>query len=164
MNVTFHVLTAMAASAALSPSQAAAGAGRAVAGLAAGIALHGVLDLVPHSYPIRSGADAALGAFLIAAAVAAARPGVRLLVAACCLGAILPDVLDLAPGILHRHLGLSLPEPHLFPWHWRRYSGSVYDGSRGTATLAAHLTVFTVVALLAPRYADRVYPRARTPR
>jgi hypothetical protein len=141
MNVTFHVLTGIGMAAALSPRQPQVAVASLAAGLGATIALHGLLDYVPHSYPIRSGADVILALVLLGAAWLLAKPHLRLLLITCFLGSILPDLIDLGPGILNRHAGLHLPEVKLFPWHWKQYSGSIYDGSRNTESTALHLLV-----------------------
>jgi hypothetical protein len=50
---------------------------------------------------------------------------------------------------------LNLPEVKLFPWHWRQYSGSVYDGSRIAESVAAHLIVSAIALFLIWRSRDR---------
>src|SRR5690242_1707948 len=66
VNVTFHTAGALATAAFLSSTQARAASGRrahphspvlAGIGFVAGIVEHGIMDYVPHSYPIPSGLD-----------------------------------------------------------------------------------------------------------
>ena len=118
-----------------------------------GVILHGVLDLVPHSYPIRSDVDVVLSLALFACAMICAKRQNLILLAACFLGAIVPDVVDLAPAIVNHHLGWSLPVVKLFPWHWHRYSGSIYDGSHAAESLSLHLVVVALCAIFL--YANR---------
>lgn len=68
-------------------------------------------------------------------------PPARVLLSACYLGALFPDLVDLGPAIVNKRLGWSLPVVKIFPWHWPRYSGSVYDGSRRAESLVYHLLV-----------------------
>lgn len=126
-----------------------------VAGLATTICLHGLLDYLPHTYPIKSSIDVALALLLFSAALVFAKPHLRPLLVACFPGSILPDVIDLAPGILNRHEGLNLPEVKLFPWHWRQYSGSVYDRSRRTESVTTHSIVSAIALFLIWRARDR---------
>ena len=155
MNVTFHTLSALATSAVLS-SKNVDEASRpstnrvllVVVGFVAGILLHGVLDFLPHTYPIGSVFDVVLSLILFAAGFALVKPNQRLLVGSCFLGAILPDLVDLGPPILNNRLGWSIPVVKVFPWHWHKYSGSIYDGSRGLESLVLHLMVIGVTLSL----------------
>ena len=113
-------------------------------GLVIGIVVHGILDYLPHSYPIPSRLDVALSLILVVLTIAMAKPKTRSIVLACYLGCILPDVIDLAPAILNRTFGLGLPTPKMFPWHWPKYSGSIYDGSKKLESALLH---FAVLAL-----------------
>lgn len=171
MNVTFHVLGALATAAVLSPRREDPGPERLLArsdapllaaGFGAGVLLHGLLDWAPHSYPIRSAADAALGLALFLAAAAAARRRRRLLLAVCFLGCLFPDLTDLGPAIANRRLGCSLPTFTLFPWHRPEHSGSIYDGSRRAESLLCHLlAVGSSLALLYARQARLFGGRGR---
>lgn len=154
MNVTFHVLTGIAVAATLAPRKAQCGATALLTGLGATIALHGVLDYTPHSYPLKSVVDVSVALLLFIVALSVARPDIRLLIAVCFLGSVLPDVIDLGPNLLNRHLGFRLPEAKWFPWHWKRFSGSIYDGSRAVPSAVAHLLVVAVALVLIGRRAD----------
>jgi hypothetical protein len=158
VNVTFHTLTSISAAAVLSSR----GAGKKsrptsfhdsvlvlTGGFLGGVLLHGLLDYLPHSYPIPSVLDAIFSLALFVIAIALAQPHHRLLVAACFLGAVFPDLVDLGPAIVNKNLGWSVPVVKLFPWHWRQYSGSIYDESRNFVSLFWHLAIVGVsVSLL----------------
>ena len=151
MNVTFHVLASFATTAALSTINAGTQRARfllLVAGLIAGVILHGILDILPHSYPINSILDVVLALILFAVAWPLVVKAQRLLFLACYLGAILPDLIDLGPAILNKRLGTTFPVIKLFPWHWKMYSGSIYDGSKGFESALSHVVVLGASLLL----------------
>jgi hypothetical protein len=81
-----------------------------------------------------------------------ARHEVRWILPACFLGAIFPDLADLGPAILNKQMQLNLPTVKIFPWHWKQYSGSIYDGSRQWLSLLNHLLVAGVSGFLIVRY------------
>jgi len=153
MNVVFHTLAGLAAASALSSSKQFGDSRRLFipsdmpflsAGFALGLISHGLLDVAPHAYPIKSAPDVFLGLLFIVSALIFARRRGRVLVAACFVGSMFPDLVDLGPAILNKRLGWSLPVVKVFPWHWHQYSGSVYDGSRPLQSLVSHLIVVTV--------------------
>jgi hypothetical protein len=154
MNVTFHTLAGLAIAAALCPKQesaaqpqkpfAAATALRLIAGCIAGVLSHGVLDLIPHTYPIKSTIDPFLSLILFSVAILLAKKQCWMLIFACFLGSILPDIVDHAPAILNHRLGWSLPVIGFFPWHWPVYSGSVYGSARTSVSIAMHLTLIAL--------------------
>jgi hypothetical protein len=87
---------------------------------------HGILDGLPHYYPLGTWLDAAVSTALVAIWLVRIRPVLRVPLLVMCLAAISPDIIDHVPRDLNRHLGLHLPElPKLFPWHWRTGSGSM---------------------------------------
>lgn len=150
MNVTFHTLTSLAVAAALSARQtksvsnemfAFSDVSLLIVGFIGNLLLHGLLDYLPHSYPIKSAVDVVLSLGLFGVGLVLVRKPYRLLVAACFLGGIFPDLVDLGPAILNKQLGWHLPVVKIFPWHWRQYSGSIYDGSRKLDSLVAHVVV-----------------------
>lgn len=102
------------------------------------------MDYIPHSYPIPSRMDVAFSVILFTLAIALTKPQFRVLVTACFIGSIFPDLVDLGPRILNRHLGLSLPTVRLFPWHWPQYSGSLYDGKKRVQSAVSHAVVICV--------------------
>jgi hypothetical protein len=150
MNVTFHTLTSLAIAAALSTKQTKPIANESFVfsdvpllsiGFVTGVMIHGLLDFVPHSYPIKSIVDVVLSLGLSPAVMIFIQQRHRLLAALCFLGVIFPDLVDLGPAILNSHLGWHLPVVKIFPWHWPQYSGSIYNGSRPLSSLAAYSLV-----------------------
>jgi len=148
MNVTFHVLAGLATAALLCngdmecPRERGARPWQAgLAGCVTGIGIHGLLDWLPHAYPIPSVVDVILALCVVSVAVGCAQRRHRLLVLASFLGAVLPDVVDLAPQLMNRHMGTALPVVRVFPWHWPAYSGSLYDGSRALESAVHHVWV-----------------------
>lgn len=95
---------------------------------------HALLDYTPHCYPINSKIDVIAGFILLLTLSFFARKKYRLIMFATLSGSILPDVIDLLPAILNKQLHLQLPVYNkFFPWHWKIYSGSIYNGSCGTS-------------------------------
>ena len=121
--MTFHALTSLAAAAVLSSCRRFENPTRVfapsdvvflVAGFTLGIISHGVLDVVPHAYPIGSRADVSLGLVIFVSALFFARKRNYLLITACFVGSIFPDLVDLGPAILNKQLGWSLPVVKVF--------------------------------------------------
>jgi hypothetical protein len=129
MNVTFHELAAIAIA-----QETAAGIqarpGRHVrwtwaGAVALGVLSHGVLDAIPHYYPLPSPVDAVLSIARVAGWCWLVPRWMRVPLLLVCLGALLPDIVDLLPGDLRRLYGVHLPVwPRVFPWHWPAGSGS----------------------------------------
>ncbi len=166
MNVTFHTAGALATASFLSSIQSRPApdgtAARSslligVVGFVAGVVEHGVMDYVPHSYPIPSGMDAACSIILFTVVVALTKPQFRLLVTACFIGSIFPDLVDLGPPMLNRHLGWSLPSVKLFPWHWPQYSGSLYHGKKRVQSALWHAVVICVCVSLCWLYRHSLF-------
>jgi len=99
------------------------------------------MDFVPLSYPIPSGIDVVVSIALFVVAVAQTKPQFRVLVTACFMGSIFPDLVDLGPAILNHRLGWSLPTVKMFPWHWPQYSGSLYHGAKRFQSAVSHCIV-----------------------
>lgn len=155
MNVTFHTLTSLAVAAALSTRQTKPVAKELFGfsdvpllsiGFAAGVMIHGLLDYVPHTYPIKSSIDVILSLGIFFVTMIFVQKRYRILAAVCFLGAIFPDLVDLGPAILNKQLAWHLPVVKIFPWHWPQYSGSIYDGSRRLSSLTGHILA-TVASL-----------------
>jgi|KBSMisStaDraftv2_1062788.scaffolds.fasta_scaffold15261_1 hypothetical protein len=153
VNVTFHTTGAIATAAFLSSTQSHPASDAAAArpsllivviGFVAGAVEHGVLDYAPHSYPIPSGMDVVFSIVLFMVAVVLTKPQFRVLVTACFIGSIFPDLVDLGPPILNRHLGWSLPTVKIFPWHRPQYSGSLYRGAKRLQSALSHSVVIGV--------------------
>lgn len=154
MNVTFHALGSFAAAAVLSTAAGdfarSATIKKYVAGFVIGILIHGALDFAPHHYPISSRLDVILALVLLLLTYLLVTQPNRLLLIACLAGAIFPDVVDLGPAIAAKHLGLPVPSLpfKIFPWHWKEFSGSIYDGSRRLESNVCHLLVFSISFIL----------------
>jgi hypothetical protein len=132
VNVTFHELAGLAiaqeTAAHLGPPDGAGRGARAAAWAVAfglGVLSHGILDALPHYYPLK-GIEDAIGALaLVAVWLWRAPRWMKLPLLAVCLAAVLPDAIDLLPADLNRDFGWHLPADHrVFPWHWRAGSGS----------------------------------------
>lgn len=92
-----------------------------------GILSHGILDTIPHCYPIPSKIDASLGLLMITIVSWRCNKKYRILVLSSFIGCIAPDLIDLSPAIINKQLGWSLPVfDKVFPWHFKQFSGSVY--------------------------------------
>jgi hypothetical protein len=149
---------ALATAAVLSSTQVRVGSGDeanprqrltiAVVGFVAGVLEHGVLDYLPHLYPIPSGLDVLTSIALFIVAVSVTKPEFRVLVTACFMGSVLPDLVDLGPPILNHHLGWTLPTVKIFPWHWPQFSGSLYHGEKGLQSTLLHCAVIGVCVSL----------------
>ena len=148
VNVIFHTLASVATAAVLStqlkekkPINSTAGLTILVIGFTTGILLHGLLDWIPHQYPLPSVLDVVVSLILFSMIFIFAHREARWILFACFLGAIFPDLVDLGPAILNRQMQLHLPTVKIFPWHWKEYSGSIYDGSRRWLSILNHLVV-----------------------
>jgi hypothetical protein len=153
MNVTFHTLASFATAAALSARLENRNLWRFPSasdtlilggGFITGILIHGILDTTPHNYPIPSVIDILLSLILFPLFLLIAKRYLWLLIAVCFAGAIFPDLVDLATNMVNRRIGTSLPVVKIFPWHWRQYSGSIYDGSRRLESAIYHLVVAAI--------------------
>ena len=157
MNVTFHTLAALGTAAVLSsrhaqnvrPPSAHDPLYIQAIGFGTGVVVHGLLDYIPHTYPIKSGLDVVISLVLVAGAILLAHRSHRLLIAVCFLGAIFPDLVDHGPAIISKRLGWPQPTVKIFPWHWPQYSGSIYSHERNAASLLCHFVVVGIsLALL----------------
>jgi hypothetical protein len=158
MNVMFHTVASIATASVLSaqlkekPIKSATGLTILAAGFATGILLHGVLDWSPHQYPLPSVPDVVVSLIPFSAMFMVAHHEARWILFACFLGAIFPDLVDLGPAILKKQMQLNLATVKIFPWHWKQYSGSIYDGSRQWLSNLNHLLVAGVSGCLIVRY------------
>lgn len=157
MNVTFHVLGSLATAAVLSKGKTPFALWKYACGFAAGILLHGVLDFSPHQYPLSSKIDVVLALILLAFFSFLVPRRNLLLFWVCYAGAIFPDVLDLSPEIIYKYLGITIPHLpfKIFPWHWKQYSGSIYDGSGSLESSTYYFLVLLISLVLL--YAYRKY-------
>lgn len=110
---------------------------------------HGVLDALPHYYPLPSAADAIVSILLVAAFLALVPRATRLPFLLVALAALLPDLVDHLPDDLRKYAGLPIPEiPNFFPWHWRSGSGS-WPGRTGPLWLESLVNHAIVLAFCA---------------
>lgn len=124
--------------------------GLAVAGFAAGIIVHALLDYAPHCYPVNSRVDFISSLILLGVLIVTARKQYRLLLCCCLTGSVLPDIADLLPTIVNKQLGWHLPVSRtpLFPWHQQIYSGSVYSGDCGVSNLNTGMVLAAVTGIV----------------
>lgn len=163
MNVIFHTLASVATAAVLStqlkekkPINSITGLTILVIGFTTGILLHGLLDWIPHQYPLPSVLDVVVSLILFSIIFLRAHNEARWILFACFLGAIFPDLVDLGPAILNRQMQLHLPTAKIFPWHWKEYSGSIYDGSRHWLSIFNHLVVAGMSGCLILKFRQRL--------
>lgn len=160
MNVVFHTMTAIAVAVALTDSrridQSSTSAFLTGAlTFVVGIISHGVLDYVPHCYPINSKIDALLGVTIILATTWLANKRYRLIVAFSFIGSMIPDLIDLAPAIINKQLGTSLPTFNkIFPWHSTDFSGSIYNNNCQNSAINHILLVLTLSIICWTRRTD----------
>jgi hypothetical protein len=166
VNVAFHELAGVAlaqeTAAWLEARPPTAPPSRVAWLLAVGLAVlsHGILDALPHYYPLPSAVDVAVSLALVAGGLAAFPRGRRWWLLAVCLAAVLPDIIDHVPDDLHRHVSPSIPvPPNLFPWHWLTGSGSLTGrtGPLWRESLTNHVIVvaFCAVAIVRTRHVLR---------
>jgi hypothetical protein len=185
VNVVFHALAGFgvshAASRGLAPEPDVAFTRRDLPVLAgtfvAGVLSHGVLDGLKHGYPVFYALDPPLALVFLALWLALVTRRYRALILVGFLGAILPDLVDLGPGVA-RWLLARPPQKshHLFPWHWLDGSGSMYPstnraanprlpkldaGDNEAVSITNHALVvfFAGAAILANRRPFRTYAR-----
>ncbi len=188
MNVVFHALASFGISHVsardleIEPSRPRRDLRVIVPAFVAGVVSHGLLDGLKHGYPIPYALDPPLALLLALVWCASVTRRYRLLVAVVFLGAVLPDLVDLGPGVANRLFGWRLPtlHRHLFPWHWRDGSGSLYrsagrrlfpceatldGGDNQTISITNHLIVITLasLAIVSNRMPFRRWTRATRP-
>ena len=150
MNILFHTTAAIGLVVTLNETSSIeySNKKKIVLGLisfAIGIVSHGALDYIPHCYPINPKVDVIIGAIIMGTLTLLSKPKYRLIVGLTFLGNIFPDIIDLFPQILNKYLELSIPiNDKLFPWHWEKYSGSIFIDDCKTSTLN-HLILLTVI-------------------
>lgn len=148
MNVAFHALASFgishAAARGLDATAPTGGPARdarvLVPAFVAGVLSHGVLDGLKHGYPVPYTLDPPLALAMLGLWLALVSRRYRPLVVATFAGAVLPDVVDLGPGVANHLFGTHLPKmSHVFPWHWLDGSGSMYPAKPGVVTSRAAL-------------------------
>ena len=104
MNVIFHAVSAVGVIAMVTDTSIVKAGNTyttisiAVMALFSAIFFHGVLDYMPHCYPLHSKWDVLAGLCIMISGFALVRTNYRLIVAAAFAGCILPDVIDLLPA------------------------------------------------------------------
>ncbi len=148
MNIIFHTTSAIGIAVLLRGVPKTGVTTKSVLAFTIGIISHGILDYVPHCYPINSKLDAIGGLIMILVLIGLTKKPYRLVTTAACLGCIFPDLIDLAPSILNKQMGLQLPIiGNIFPWHWRAYSGSVYNNDCAISTIN-HVLLILIIAII----------------
>ena len=110
-----------------------------------GIISHGVLDYIPHCYPINSKFDVILGLIIIITTTFWANINYRPVIVLSFIGSIFPDLVDLLPNIINKQFGFHLLIVNkVFPWHWSNYSGSIYRNDCNVSTMNHVLLILTV--------------------
>lgn len=116
MNITYHTMLGVASSAVLVKTIPNLENSKiykiAPIAIAVNIILHGVLDLLPHSYSLMMIKDGLISLFLIGLSIIFIKRKYKLLTLTCIFGAILPDVID---KIIVR--SNSIINSYIFPWH-----------------------------------------------
>ncbi|HHV30617.1 hypothetical protein [Acetivibrio mesophilus] len=82
-------------------------------GFASNIIMHGVMDLVPHDYPVTTMVDISISFVLFLLSIIFVKRELRNSVFFCFLGGVLPDLID--KGLFRV---LRMNSIKLFPWHW----------------------------------------------
>jgi len=101
-----------------------------------GFISHAVLDYLPHCYPVPQTIDGILGIIMIITMVSLTNKKYRLITVLTFMAVLLPDLVDQWPLILNKCFGLNLtPAGQFCPWHWSRFSGSIYNQVSDVSTL-----------------------------
>ena len=69
-----------------------------------GVISHGVLDYIPHCYPINSKLDVITGLTIILTTTFMTNKKFRLIMGLSFIGCIFPDLIDLLPAIINKQL------------------------------------------------------------
>lgn len=155
MNVLFHTTTAIGIAVLLtetskdkSPMVLKRQFATAFFAFIFGVIAHGAIDYIPHCYPIHSKVDMILGLMMILSLTWLSRPAYRLIIFTAFIGSVFPDLVDLGPAMANDLLALNLPIwDKVFPWHWPKYSGSLYGQDCGVSNLNHFLVVFIVLMI-----------------
>ena len=162
MNVIFHTTTAIGVAVLLTDTTRIDQSNTSknvfwtsILAFTVGLISHGVLDYIPHCYPVNSKFDAISGLVVILTTTWLTNKKYRLIMGVSFLGCIFPDLVDLSPGIVNKQLGLSLPIINkIFPWHLHDYSGSIYNNNCNNSTLNHMLLLLTICIVCWCRWTD----------
>lgn len=117
-------------------------------GFLLGIFTHGILDYIPHCYPINSKVDVIGSMILILTLVYFIDASYKLILIACITGCLLPDIIDLSPQIINHLMDTNLPIYNkIFPWHFPKYSGSIYNNDCENSSLNHGMILVTVLLI-----------------
>jgi len=109
------------------------------------VALHGIMDVMPHSHPIPPNFDIIIALLIPTLLIPFVKRKYWMLILICYLGSILPDVIDLG---FFRVLGFGAFR--IFPWHFVRvynFLDAIYT-SRLVNALFDALVIFACVFLV----------------
>jgi len=158
MNVFFHSITAIGATVMFTDTSKPVKKSvlkRCCLVFIAGNFFHGILDYIPHRYPINSKIDAVLSLSFIIFAILFTNRYYKFIVAASFLGNIFPDLIDLSSGILNKYLHFNFHiYPKIFPWHWPQYSGSIYKDGFEVSILNHFIILAFVFIVCIARFKD----------
>lgn len=113
-----------------------------------GMLSHGVLDYTPHCYPIHSKIDVIIGFLFILFTLWVVKKQWKVISLFTLLDCIIPDVIDLSPGIINTLLNINLPTFNpIFPWHFHKYSGPIYTGDC-TVSSINHILVLLFTGII----------------
>lgn len=152
MNIFFHVATVVGVTATLTDTNRI-GSGKdsfktGLLSMFCSCIVHGILDYLPHTYPLSPKLDIAISLIIIFILVWKANKQYRIIVSLAILGSILPDLIDLLPSILEKYIGLSLPVyDKVFPWHRTEYSGSIF-GKSDVVSDINHILVLIIICIV----------------
>jgi len=115
---------------------------------AANIALHGAMDLLPHSHPIPSYLDMVL-ALAIAFLIFFIKKPYRILAVSCYLGSVIPDVIDMGIFRVLRSDGFRI-----FPWHLKK-EFKFYEAIYTNTLMNVTFSIIVILACAAIIYLKR---------
>ena len=152
MNVVFHVLVGVVVSSFCASQVNTINRSKLkinsilVSGFLVSLFSHGLLDLLPHTYPFDGIIDLILAGAVFGISLLLIKPKYFGILTVCVSGSIVPDLIDLGPSLLNKFFSINLPVIKFFPWHWAKYSGSIYaDSSKIWLSFLMHLLVLLVV-------------------
>jgi len=173
MNVTFHTITSLSFSVLVSKKISPATNKYFLKSdtkyflilLFINILVHGLLDIMPHNYPLNSILDVSLSLAFFLMTIFIVTKRFHLTIMMSFFFAVLPDIIDIAPKLLNKYLNTNLLVFNLFPWHYPQYSGSMYNGQYSLFSLINHsivLAFFIVVVVINRNYLRNTVLKSKT--